>query len=156
MKKEISKKKLIRTIIICVVFAALLAGLIYLMVSDQDYGSPDRLEIGSQSFGQRLGIGLQVAFLGLATVFLMLILLILAVNIIKLIFMGFAQLKENRKNKTKVQPAVETRSVSNSVEVSDDDEIVVAITAALTAYYDAQEVEYKSNLKFKVRSIKEI
>ena len=86
----------------------------------------------------------------------MLILLILAVNIIKLIFMGFAQLKENRKNKTKAQPAVETRSVSNSVEVSDDDEIVVAITAALTAYYDAQEVEYKSNLKFKVRSIKEI
>ncbi|MDE5616978.1 MAG: hypothetical protein K2I78_04240 [Clostridia bacterium] len=69
MKKEISKKKLIKTIIICAIFAALLAGLVYLMVSDQDYGSPDSLKIGKQNFGQRLWIGLQVAFLGLATVF---------------------------------------------------------------------------------------
>ena len=87
MKKEVSKKKLIKTIIICLVFAALLAGLIYLMVSDQDYGSPDKLKIGSQNFGQRLLIGLQVAFLGLATVFLMLVLLIIAVNVIRLILM---------------------------------------------------------------------
>ncbi|MDE7215412.1 MAG: OadG family protein [Clostridia bacterium] len=156
MKKEISKKKLIKTIIICAIFAALLAGLVYLMVSDQDYGSPDSLKIGKQNFGQRLWIGLQVAFLGLATVFVMLLLLIIAVNIIRFILMGFAQLGEKRKKKATEKPLIATQTVINSVELSEDDEIVAAIMAALTAYYDAQEVEYKSNLKFRVRSIKEI
>lgn len=156
MKKEVSKKKLIQIIVICAVFAALLAGLVYLMVSDQDYGSPDSLNIGGQGFGQRLWIGLQVAFLGLATVFLMLFLLILAVNIIRLILMGFAQLSENRKKKPATQTSVATQNVVSSADVSEDDEIVAAITAAITAYYDSVEVEYKSNLKFRVRSIKEI
>ena len=156
MKKEISKKKLVTTIIICLVFAALIAGLIYLMVSDQDYGSPDSLKIGEQSFGQRLWIGLQVAFLGLATVFLMLILLILAVNIIRLILMGVAKLGEKSKAKKSVtQPIVEVAS-SAVQDANEDDEVVAVITAALMAYYEAQAVEYKSNLKFRVRSIKEI
>ena len=158
MKKEVSKKKLIKTVIICLVFAALLAGLIYLMVSDQDYGSPDKLDIGNQSFGQRLLIGLQVALLGLATVFLMLVLLIFAVTVIRLIIMGFAQLGEKRGAKKGVQPSsVEVAPIAPIVQVaSEDDEIVAVITAALMAYYEEQAVEYKSNLKFRVRSIKEI
>ncbi|MDE6758561.1 MAG: OadG family protein [Clostridia bacterium] len=155
MKKEVSKKKLIKTIIICLVFAALLAGLIYLMVSDQDYGSPDKLKIGSQNFGQRLLIGLQVAFLGLATVFLMLVLLIIAVNVIRLILMGVAQLGEKRNSKKAVQSPVGEVVTAVQAE-SEDDEVVAVITAALMAYYENQAIEYKSNLKFRVRSIKEI
>jgi len=38
----------------------------------------------------------------------------------------------------------------------EDEEIVAVIMAALNAYYETQEVTYKSNLKFRVRSIKEI
>ena len=153
MKKEVSTKKLVKTIIICVVFAALLAGLIYLMVSDQDYGKPDSLDIGGQNFGARLLIGLQVAFLGLATVFLMLVLLIIAVNLIRLILMGVAKIGEKKgAAKTAAQPA--TTAVAE--EVCEDDEIVAAITAAIMAYYEADDEDCKSNLKFRVRSIKEI
>ncbi|MDE5911535.1 MAG: hypothetical protein K2H24_04295, partial [Clostridia bacterium] len=70
-----SKKKIIKTVIICLVFAALIAGLITMMVLPQDYGNPDSLGIGKSNFGQRLLIGLQVAVLGIGTVFVMLILL---------------------------------------------------------------------------------
>lgn len=153
MKKEVSTKKLVKVVIICLVFAALLAGLVYLMVSDQNYGSPDKLKIGENSFGQRLWIGLQVAFLGLATVFLMLVLLIAAVNIIRLALIGVDKIGK----KDKVTPAL-AKAIENQPTAfeSEDDETVVAITAAITAYYDAHIEEYKSNLKFRVRSIKEI
>ncbi|MDE6188720.1 MAG: OadG family protein [Clostridia bacterium] len=153
MKKEVSTKKLVKTIVICAVFAALLAGLIYLMVSDQTYGKPDSLDIGGQNFGARLLIGLQVAFLGLATVFLMLVVLIIAINVIRLILMGVAKLGEKRSAKTSTAVSEVTNAVE---EVGEDDEIVAAITAAIMAYYESDKEDCKSNLKFRVRSIKEI
>ncbi len=155
MGKQISKKKLIKTIIICAVFAALLAGLIYLMVSDQNYGKPDKLDIGSQNFGQRLWIGIQVAFLGLATVFLMLVLLIFAITLIRYMLQGFSSLAKKRAEQ-KAAENIQAPTVAVSEDICEDDEIVAAITAAIMAYYETEEVSYKSNLKFRVRSIKEI
>lgn len=155
MGKQISKKKLIKTIVICAVFAALLAGLIYLMVSDQNYGKPDKLDIGSQNFGQRLWIGIQVAFLGLATVFLMLVLLIFAITLIRYMLQGFSSLAKKRAEQ-KTAENIQAPTVAVSEDICEDDEIVAAITAAIMAYYETEEVSYKSNLKFRVRSIKEI
>ena len=64
-----NKKKVIKIVIICLVFAALLAGLITLMVLPQDYGTPDKLEIAKNNFGMRLWIGVQGAFWCPVTVF---------------------------------------------------------------------------------------
>ena len=151
-----SKKKIIKIVIICLVFAALLAGLITMMVLPQDYGNPDSLEIGKSNFGQRLLIGLQVALLGLGTVFVMLILLILMVTLMRLIFEGVAKLKE-KKTAKKVEELSAQPIVEEKVAIEEEDEEVVAvIMAALNAYYETQDVTYKSNLKFRVRSIKEI
>ena len=149
-----NKKKVIKIVIICLVFAALLAGLITLMVLPQDYGTPDKLEIAKNNFGMRLWIGAQVAMMGLGTVFLMLILLIFMVTIMKYIFIGAAKIKE--KKAASAAPIVEeVRAIEGAVG-EDDEEVVAVIMAALNAYYESQEPIYKSNLKFKVRSIKEI
>lgn len=151
-----SKKKIIKLTIICLVFAALLAGLITLMVLPQNYGKPDKLGIGDGSFGERLWIGVQVAVLGLGTVFVMLALLILMVTIMRLIFEGVAKLKA--KQLAKKQDSVQLQEIATVGESAseDDEEVVAVIMAALNAYYETQNVTYKSNLKFRVRSIKEI
>lgn len=157
MKKDVSKKKIIKIVIFCVIAVGLLAGLLYLMISDQDYGSPDKLEIGKADFLGRMWIGIQVSILGMGTVFIMLILLILCVNILKYIMsasQNIAKKKEQKKLEMKKTQAIEAPVVSDNA--SEDEEVVAVITAALTAYYDAQKTVYKSNLKFRVRSIKEI
>ncbi|MDE6606042.1 MAG: OadG family protein [Clostridia bacterium] len=152
-----SKKKIIKTVIICLVFAALIAGLITMMVLPQDYGNPDSLGIGKSNFGQRLLIGLQVALLGIGTVFVMLILLILVVTLMRLIFQGAGKLKESQAAKKAQSAQKQEAIIEEKVAIDDEDEEVVAvIMAALNAYYETQEVTYKSNLKFRVRSIKEI
>lgn len=148
-----TKKKLIKTIVICAVAVALLAGLIYLMLSDQTYGKPDSLGIGDSNFGERLLVGLQVVLMGLGTVFMMLFLLILTVTLMKWIFIGANKLKE-KKAAEKTAATQEVAPIASSD--GEDEEVVAAIMAALSAYYESQNVEYKSNLKFRVRSIKEI
>lgn len=157
MKKQMTKKQLIKTIVICVVFVALLAGLIYLMVSDQDYGTPDKLGVGNSNFGQRLWIGVQVSILGMVTVFIMLILLILCVNILRYIMEGAQKVAKKKAEKKEKQQQIGAPEAVLQIEgTTEEEEIVVAITAAVAAYYETQEPVYKSNLKFRVRSIKEI
>ena len=151
-----SKNKIIKIVIICLVFAALLAGLITMMVLPQDYGKPDKLDIGSSNFGQRLLIGLQVALLGLGTVFVMLILLIFMVTLMRLIFEGVGNMKAKQAEKKAQAPAQEVAAVEEKIASEEDEEVVAVIMAALNAYYEEQNVAYKSNLKFRVRSIKEI
>ncbi|MDE6362625.1 MAG: OadG family protein [Clostridia bacterium] len=154
-----SKKKIIKTVIICVVFAALIAGLIAMMVLPQNYGKPDSLDIGNSNFGQRLLIGLQVAVLGIGTVFVMLILLILVVTLMRLIFQGAGKLKESQAAKKAQSLQKQEAIIEEKVAIeedNEDEEVVAVIMAALNAYYESQEVTYKSNLKFRVRSIKEI
>ena len=153
-----SKNKIIKIVIICVVFAALLAGLITMMVLPQDYGTPDKLDIGNSNFGQRLLIGVQVALLGLGTVFIMLFLLIFMVTLLRLIFegVGIAKAKQAAK-KSEATQNQKAAVVEEKIALEEDDEEVVAvIMAALNAYYETQNATYKSNLKFRVRSIKEI
>ncbi|MDE6474241.1 MAG: OadG family protein [Clostridia bacterium] len=152
-----SKKKIIKTVIICLVFAALIAGLIAMMILPQEYGKDDSLGIGKSSFGQRMLIGLQVAVLGIGTVFVMLILLILVVTLMRLIFQGAGKLKESQAAKKAQSLQKQEAIIEEKVAIDEEDEEVVAvIMAALNAYYESQEVTYKSNLKFRVRSIKEI
>ena len=119
------------------------------------YCEPDSLHIGEASFGEKLSIGLQVSLLGVGTVFLVLALLILFVNVLKYIFQFVGKPKASKKTKkVEDEPVIVDAPVD---EASEDDEIVAVITAALMAYYDAQAATtYKSNVKFKVRSIKEI
>jgi sodium pump decarboxylase gamma subunit len=119
------------------------------------YGEPDSLHIGEASFGEKLSIGLQVSLLGVGTVFLVLALLILFVNVLKYVFQFIGKPKASKKTKkVEDEPVIVDAPVD---EASEDDEIVAVITAALMAYYDAQAATtYKSNVKFKVRSIKEI
>ena len=154
MKQPMSKKKVVKLVIFLVIALALLAGLIYLMVIDQDYGSPDKLEIGGKNFGERLWIGIQVALLGMGIVFVVLIILILFVNLLRYLMEGVKKLGEKKAEKkvTKL-PAPETVL---QIEGNTEEEVVAVITAAIAAYYDAQEPVYMSNLKFRVRSIKEI
>lgn len=152
-----SKKKIIKTVIICLVLVALIAGLITMMVLPQDYGKPDSLDIGNSNFGQRLLIGLQVALLGIGTVFVMLILLIFVVTLMRLIFQGAGKLKEDQAAKKTQSLQKQETIIEEKVAIEEEDEEIVAvIMAALNAYYETQEVTYKSNLKFRVRSIKEI
>lgn len=150
-----SKKKIIKTTIICVVFAALIAGLITMMVLPQEYGEPDSLDIANSNFGQRLLIGLQVALLGIGTVFVMLILLILVVTLMRLIFEGVGKLQEKKTAKKAEELPKQAVAVAETAS-EEDEEVVAVIMAALNAYYETQETTYKSNLKFRVRSIKEI
>ena len=154
-----SKKKIIRTVIICVVFAALIAGLITMMVLPQDYSKKDKdyLDIANSNFGERLLIGLQVAVLGIGTVFVMLILLIFMVTLMRLIFQGVKDLKaKNAEKKTNAIPAQEAVVEEKVATEDEDEEVVAVIMAALNAYYENQNETFKSNLKFRVRSIKEI
>ncbi|MCX4362958.1 MAG: OadG family protein [Clostridia bacterium] len=152
-----TKKKIIKISIICIVFLALLAGLIALMVLPQNYGTPDKLGVGSSNFGQRLWIGVQVALLGLGTVFVMLVLLIFMVTLMRLIFEGVGKLKEKQSAK-KANSLSNQQTVAAVEEIAseEDEEVVAVIMAALNAYYETQQITYKSNLKFRVRSIKEI
>ncbi len=154
-----SKKKIIKTVIICVVLVAFLAGLIAMMALPHDFSGKDRdaLDIANSSFGERILIGLQVALLGIGTVFIMLILLIIVVTLMKLIFQGVGKLKE--KSIAKKSEAMQNQIAVVEEEVAleeEDEEIVAVIMAAINAYYETQNVTYKSNLKFRVRSIKEI
>lgn len=153
-----SKKKIIKLTILCVVLVALLAGLITMMatVKAEDYDTEnDVLKIGESNFGGRLLIGLKVAVLGIGTVFAILMLLILVVTLMRLIFEGAGKLKEKQvAKKAEVSQKQEVKSAENAS--GEDEEVVAVIMAALNAYYETQNVTYKSNLKFRVRSIKEI
>lgn len=154
MKQPMSKKKIVKLVIFLVIALALLAGLIYLMVTDQEYGSPDKLGIGGSNFGQRLWIGVQVALLGMGMVFIVLILLIIFVNALRYLMEGIKKASAKRaEKKTDKLPAPEAVL---QIEGNTEEEIVAVIAAAVAAYYDAQEPVYKSNVKFRVRSIKEI
>lgn len=118
-----------------------------------EYGTPDKLGIGDKTFGERMLIGLQVAFLGIGMVFIVLFLLILFVSLIKLV----ALIGKKKAEKQQAIPAPAPTPALESQAGGDPQEDIAAIMAALTAYYDAQNAQYPtSNLKFKVRSIKKI
>jgi sodium pump decarboxylase gamma subunit len=138
-------------------YLAIILSLIVLMVCmfgacELNYGTPDKLGIAEASVGERITIGLLVTAMGLIIVFLVLFLLIFFVHGLKWLFVGIDKLNGLLKSKKKVVPIED--KVPQIATSNEDEEIVAAITAALVAYYS--NTNYKSNVKFKVRSIKEI
>lgn len=147
MKK---KATLITVILLLVVLATM-------FTACEVKGNPDSLGIASMNVGERLLTGLLVFIMGLGMVFIVLFVLI---AIIKLV--AYIQTLPERLAKKKAQESVVEEQPSlpapvQQIEVAadEDEEIVVAITAAIAAYYGAQPVEM-SDLKFRVRSIREI
>ncbi len=147
-------KRVAKVVLIIAILAMLVMSF---MACTFEYGTPDKLEMGSSSVGERISIGLQVAAMGIGVVFLVLALLIGFIVLFKYGFKGMDVLKAKMKKQPKV---VDAKPAQPQIEGLDnvDDEIAAAITAAIMAYYDNTNVrpEYKSNLAFKVRKIKEI
>ncbi len=140
-------------------YLAIILTLVVLMVCmlgacELNYREPDKLGIAGATVGQRILIGLQVTAMGLVTVFLVLFILIFFVHGLKWLFTGIDKLKTKLKNKEKKVVPIENKAVEIVATSSEDEEVVAAISAALVAYYS--NTNYKSNVKFKVRSIKEI
>ena len=155
--------------IIAIVFVLVLCAMSFMACSFQ-YGTPDKLDMADSSVGERVLIGLQVALLGVGVVFAVLFLLIGFIVLLKYGFKYADVLKKNLANKkgTKkislkktVKDEIKDEPVDNIPQIegldNEDEEIAVAITAAIMAYYDANVAPtYASNVKFRVRNIKEI
>lgn len=148
-------KKGIKIIILCVILATLMMAMTGCTF---EYGNEDSLGVGSMTVGQRIWLGTQVALLGIGLVFVVLITLILCIKAIQFLTLQLEKLTNARKqrlleNNKKNESKENVETVVSSV-AEQDDEIVAAIMAAINVCL-AQE-NYKSDLKFKVRSIKQI
>jgi len=148
--------KRVAKVVLIIAFLAMLV--MSFMACSFEYGTPDKLEMGSASVGERISIGLQVAAMGIGVVFLVLALLIGFIVLFKYGFKGMDVLKAKFKKQPKVVDAKPAAQPQIQGLDNVDDEIAAVITAAIMAYYDNTNVrpEYKSNLTFKVRKIKEI
>ena len=123
---------------------------------DLNYGNPDKLEIGKAGVGTRILIGLQVALIGLVTVFVVLLVLILLVKLMQVLFkIDFKKLFAKKQKEEPKQVEAQPQPAQDA-DIQAEEEVVAVIMASLIAYYEASGVEYKSNLPFKVRSIKQI
>lgn len=124
---------------------------------DLNYGNPDQLGIEDMSVGMRILTGLQVALIGIGMVFVVLVVLILLVKLMQLIFsINFKKLFAKKNKKVDEPKQEEKTEPTKDADIQADEEVVAVIMASLIAYYEASGVEYKSNLPFKVRSIKQI
>ena len=151
--------------IIAIVFVLVLCAMSFMACSFQ-YGTPDKLDMANSSVGDRILIGLQVALLGVGVVFAVLFLLIGFIVLLKYGFkyadVAKTKLAAQKKAKTAVvKDEIKDEPVGNIPQIegldNEDEEIAVAITAAIMAYYDANVAPtYASNVKFRVRNIKEI
>lgn len=142
------------TLILIVMLLALSA---FVMSACEVTGNPDALGIGAMNTGERLLTGLLVFVMGLGMVFIVLFVLIAIIKAVAMIQTlptktAKKQIEEEKKEAERpvVIPTVQEQASD------EEDEIVAAITAAITAYYSTQPAVEMSNLKFRVRSIKEI
>ena len=97
--------------------------------------------IETKGFTETLLFGLEMVFIGMATVFSVLILLWLALTVFKLVFT-----KRNTSEKTETAPA----PVAAPVVTANDDEEIVAVIAAAIAMAESES----SGVKFRVVSFK--
>ena len=147
--------------IIAIVFVLVLCAMSF-MACSFEYGTPDKLDMANSSVGERILSGLQVALLGIGVVFAVLFLLIGFIVLLKYGFQYSDVLKKKLAEKKSAKKAdTKDEPVSNIPQIegldNEDEEIAVAITAAIMAYYDANVAPtYASNVKFRVRNIKEI
>lgn len=97
----------------------------------------------------KLWYGLQVALIGMGTVFFVLFLLMFIVYIFKLIFYTIPQKKAAKT----VVPEVADTPVAAPVATSDDDEIAAVISAAIACCYGGGA---EARQKYRIRSFKRI
>ena len=148
------------------------------MISDP--AEPDDMGIADMNGGDRLLTGLQVAAIGLLVVFVVLIVLIILIKGLKMLLEKLQQASAGRgkdraarKAEAKARKAAEKQAKIDAARArveaaqkkdapapvaseTDEEEEIAAVMAAIYAYYDAMPAYERSNLKFRVRSIKEI
>ncbi len=151
------------------------------MISDP--AEPDDMGIADMNGGERLLTGLQVAAIGLIVVFVVLIVLIFLIKAFKAMVDAAEKASEGkgkdraqRKAEAKARRAAEKQAKLEAARArleaskksnapaaeaasanSDEEEEIAAVMAAIYAYYEVAMPAYeRSNLKFRVRSIKEI
>lgn len=178
-----NKKKLFITLALVAVIAcaALLFGACE-MIGDAD---PDDMGIADMNGGERLLTGLQVAAIGLIVVFIVLIVLIFLIKVFKILIDVAEKASEKRaeenkgKEKKTFAERMQERKAAKAAEkqalleaararlgmseqkqtiASDEaeEEEIAAVMAAIYAFYDSMPAQERSNLKFRVRSIKQI
>lgn len=118
-----------------------------------EYGQPDKLNIGGIGVGERLLIGIQVAFIGMGMVFVVLFFLIAFIKF----FEFLCQYLDGKKKITWFKKKGDNTKKENAelaTTSSEDEEVAAAIMGALIAYYECENSV--SELPFRVRSIKKI
>ena len=103
---------------------------------------------------RKLALGGSTLLIGLVMVFIVLGILIGLVSLVHVILDKVA----NRKSKkTEAVPQIVAPNQPQLVAATNNnEEIVAAITAAISMYYDTQYASTAKSVKFRVRSIKEI
>ena len=175
-----NKKKLFLTFALIALIACAAVMLFAGCEMISDPAEPDDMGIADMNGGDRLLTGLQVAAIGLLVVFVVLIVLIILIKGLKMLLekleqasVGRGKDRAARKAEAKARKAAEKQAkidaASARVEAAqkkdapapvasetDEEEEIAAVMAAIYAYYDAMPAYERSNLKFRVRSIKEI
>ena len=100
----------------------------------------------------KLGYGLQVALVGMGTVFFVLFLLMFVVYIFKLVFYTIPNKKAAKNADTAVEEPVQTAAVAAT---DNDEEIAAVITAAIASFYENGNGA-EARQKYKIRSFKRI
>ena len=109
----------------------------------------------AMSFSERMSYGLQVFVVGLATTFVVLIILWLALLLFKVFAYDIPQKKakkmaEKAASKVEATPAEEAPVAVEEIENEDDTQLIAVITAAIAAY----NAQSGNSLPFRVVSFK--
>lgn len=175
-----NKKKLFLTFALITLIACAAVMLFAGCEMISDPAEPDDMGIADMNGGDRLLTGLQVAAIGLLVVFVVLIVLIILIKCLKMLLEKLEQASAGRgkdraarKAEAKARRAAEKQAKIDAARArveaaqkkdapapvaseTDEEEEIAAVMAAIYAYYDAMPAYERSNLKFRVRSIKEI
>lgn len=114
-----------------------------LAITENNYGTENLL--GSFSFGEVLGFGVQMLLIGMATVFAVLCIIWLCLILFKLAFHDLPDKRKATKNKAETAEAIDVSHVAST----DDSEIVAVIAAAI-----AMAESESTDTKFRVVSFK--
>lgn len=155
------KKFIILTAVIAMVLIASLFAVAGCEIKDKTLS--DQMGIGGMNFGERMLTGLQVAALGVLVVFVVLILLILLIDLTRTLIQVAEKAGEkarkaiaSKKSDKEVAVKKEESVPVSVVNAADDEEEIAAVMAAIYAYYESTAPQSANNLKFRVRSIREI
>ena len=92
----------------------------------------------SVPMSERMAVGLELLVVGMGTVFAVLIILWGLLSLFKVVFYDLKNPNAKPAPKAKEEPKPEPAPAPAPVAQSDDGELIAAITAAVTAYLDAE------------------